>query len=46
MWEATTGRLPAPVAAGIGIGVWIGAAWAGSELAYGGPLDRVLDHVG
>lgn len=44
-WEATTGRLPTCVAAGIDIGVWIGAAWAGSKLAYGGPLDRLFDHV-
>jgi hypothetical protein len=43
-WEATTGILPDPIAAGIGVGV--GGSWVGSKLAYRGLLDRVLDHVG
>ncbi|WP_049934150.1 hypothetical protein [Haloplanus natans] len=45
LWE-TTGILPDPIAAGIGVGVWVGTSWAGSKLAYRGPLDRVLDRVG
>ena len=45
-WEATTGILPDPIAAGIGVGVGVGGSWAGSKLAYRGLLDRVLDHVG
>jgi hypothetical protein len=46
LWEAITGILPDPIAAGIGVGVWVGTSWAGSKLAYRGPLDRVLDRVG
>jgi len=46
LWEATTGILPDPIAAGIGVGVWVEVSWAGSKLAYRGPLDRVFDHVG
>lgn len=46
LWKTTTGIPPAPIAAGIGIGVWVGTSWAGSKLAYDGPFDRVLDHVG
>ena len=46
LWEAMTGILPDPIAAGIGVGVWVGGSWAGSKLAYRGPLDRLLDHVG
>jgi hypothetical protein len=46
LWEATTGTLPDPIAAAIGVGVWVGTSWAGSKLAYRGPLDRVLDRVG
>jgi hypothetical protein len=44
--EATAGVLPAPAPAGIGICVWIGAAWGGAGVAYRGPLDRVFDRVG
>jgi len=46
LWEATTGILPGPIAAGIGVGVWVVASWAGSKLAYDGPPDRILDRVG
>jgi hypothetical protein len=46
LWETTTGILPDPIAAGIGVGVWVGGSWAGSKPAYRGPLDRVLDRVG
>jgi high-affinity Fe2+/Pb2+ permease len=46
LWEATTGILPDPIAAGIGVGVWVMASWAGSKLVYDGPLDRVLNRVG
>jgi hypothetical protein len=46
LWETTTGILPDPIAAGIGVGVWVGTSWAGGKLAYRDPLDRVLDSVG
>jgi len=46
VWEATNGILPAPVAAGIGLGLWTGATWVGNGLAYRGPLDCLLDCVG
>jgi hypothetical protein len=46
LWGARTAILPDPIAAGIGVGVWVGTSWGGSKLAYRGPLDRVLDHVG
>lgn len=46
LWETTTGILPDSIAAGIGVGVWVGTSWAGSKLAYRSPLDRVLDRVG
>jgi hypothetical protein len=46
LWETTAGTLPDPIAAGIGIGVWVVTTGAGSRLAYDGPLDRFLDRVG
>jgi hypothetical protein len=46
LWEATTAVLPDPIAAGIGIGVWVGTSGVGSKLVYDAPLGRVLDRVG
>jgi hypothetical protein len=46
LWEATTATLPDHIAAGIGVGVWAVASWAGNKLVYAGPFDRVLDRAG